>query len=235
MSDDTRLRTQAYAVSTAGQAPRAGIGATLGSHRVLRNTYALLGLTLAFSAGVAGTAMSLNLPHPGMLVTLAGFFGLMFLVNKLAHSGWGVLAVFALTGFMGYTLGPMLNAVMALPNGSAVITNALAATAAAFLGLSAFALTTKRDFSFMGKMLFIGTLVAFVLGLGAIFFEIPALSLAVSGMFVLLMSGMILYETSRIVNGGETNYLMATVSLYVSVYNMFTSLLMLFGVGGSDE
>jgi len=153
--------------------------------------------------------MSLKLPHPGILVTLVGFYGLFFLVNKTANSGKGVLAVFALTGFMGYTLGPTLNAVMSLPGGSAAITNALAATAAAFLGLSAIALTTKRDFSFMGKFLMIGMLTAMVLGLGAIFFEIPALSLAVSGMVVLLASGMILFETSRIVNGGETNYVMA--------------------------
>ncbi len=208
---------------------------TPASQRVLRNTYALLGMTLAFSAGVAGTAMSLNLPSPGMLLTLAGFFGLMFAVNKLSNSAWGVVAVFALTGFMGYTLGPLLSKVLAMPHGAAVITNALGATAAAFLGLSAIALTSKRDFSFMGGFLMVGTLVAFVLGLGAIFFQIPALSLVVSGLFVLLMSGMILFETSRIVNGGETNYLLATVSLYVSVYNLFTSLLMLFGVGGNDE
>jgi modulator of FtsH protease len=233
MTDHTRITSSNTAL--AGSAGRTGIGATIGSHRVLRNTYAMLGLTLAFSAAVAGTAMALRLPSPGMLLTLVGFFGLMFLVNKMAHSAWGVPAVFALTGFMGYTLGPTLNAVMAMPHGSAVITNALGATAAAFLGLSAVALTSKRDFSFMGKFLFIGTLVAFVLGLGAIFFQIPALSLAVSGMFVLLMSGMILFETSRIVNGGETNYLMATVSLYVSIYNLFSSLLMIFGMGGNDE
>ncbi|MGV2528160.1 UNVERIFIED_CONTAM: BAX inhibitor (BI)-1/YccA family protein, partial [Bacillus thuringiensis] len=115
------------------------------------------------------------------------------------------------------------------------ITNALAATAAAFLGLSAIALTTKRDFSFMGKFLMIGMLTAMVLGLGAIFFEIPALSLAVSGMVVLLASGMILFETSRIVNGGETNYVMATVGLFVSIYNLFSSLLMLFGLGGGSD
>ncbi|MBI5925911.1 MAG: Bax inhibitor-1/YccA family protein [Aquabacterium sp.] len=205
------------------------------SRRVLRNTYALLGMTLAFSAAVAGTAMSLNLPAPGMLLTLVGFYGLFFLVHKLSNSGWGVAAVFGLTGFMGYTLGPLLNSVLQMPNGGAVITNALGATAVAFIGLSAVSLTTKKDFSFMGKTLFVGTLIAMVLGLGAVFFEVPALSLAVSAMVVLLMSGMILFETSRIVNGGETNYLMATVSLFVSIYNMFTSLLMLFGIGSRDE
>ena len=164
-----------------------------------------------------------------------GFYGLFFLVNKTANSGKGVLAVFALTGFMGYTLGPTLNAVMSMPGGSATITNALAATAAAFLGLSAIALTTKRDFSFMGKFLMIGMLVAVALGLGAIFFEVPALSLAVSGMVVLLSCGLILFETSRIVNGGETNYVMATVGLFVTIYNLFSSLLMLFGLGGNSD
>lgn len=226
-------RQPARALDLPALADRMAIAAS--SRRVLRNTYALLGMTLAFSAGVAGTAMSLNLPSPGMLLTLVGFFGLMFAVNKLANSAWGVAAVFALTGFMGYTLSPLLSAVLAMPHGAAVITNALGATAAAFLGLSAVALISKRDFSFMGSFLMVGTLVAFVLGLGAIFFQIPALSLVVSGLFVLLMSGMILFETSRIVNGGERNYLLATVSLYVSVYNLFTSLLMLFGVGGRDD
>jgi modulator of FtsH protease len=226
--------TQARAMSL-GTASSQGTALSASSQRVLRNTYALLGLTLAFSAGVAGVSMSLGLPHPGLILTLIGFFGLSFLISKTANSGLGVLAVFALTGFMGYTLGPILTSVLSLPNGSAVITNALGTTAVAFLGLSAIALTTKRDFSFMGKFLFIGVLVAFALGLGAIFFEMPALSLAVSGMFVLLMSGMILYETSRIVNGGETNYILATTSLFVSIYNMFVSLLAIFGLGGNNE
>jgi modulator of FtsH protease len=205
------------------------------SRRVLRNTYALLGLTLAFSAAVAGTAMALNLPHPGMLFSLIGMFGLLFLVHKTANSGMGLLSVFAFTGFMGYSLGPLLNAVLALPHGGAVVTNALGATAVAFIGLSAVALTTKRDFSLMGKSLMIGMLVAMALGLGAFFFEIPALSLAVSGMVVLLMCGMILFETSRIVNGGETNYILATVGLYMTIYNLFSNLLVLFGVMGSDD
>jgi modulator of FtsH protease len=229
MSNDIRSEVRAFQMGNVTTVTPAS------AQRVLRNTYALLGLTLAFSALVAGLAMSLKLPHPGILVTLVGFYGLFFLVNKTANSGKGVLAVFALTGFMGYTLGPALNAVMSLPGGSAAITNALAATAAAFLGLSAIALTTKRDFSFMGKFLMIGMLTAMVLGLGAIFFEIPALSLAVSGMVVLLASGMILFETSRIVNGGETNYVMATVGLFVSIYNLFSSLLMLFGLGGGSD
>ncbi|HNJ74180.1 MAG TPA: Bax inhibitor-1/YccA family protein [Pseudomonadales bacterium] len=232
MSKDPNHQTRALLL---GSAERESTALSVDSRRVLRNTYALLGLTLAFSAAVAGLSMRLGLPHPGLLLTLIGFFGLSFLINRTADSGWGVLSVFALTGFMGYTLGPLLSSVLSLPNGSAVVTNALGTTAVAFLGLSAIALTAKRDFSFMGKFLFIGVLVAFVLGLGALFFEMPALSLAVSGMFVLLMSGMILHETSRIVNGGETNYVLATTSLFVSLYNLFVSLLALFGLGGSDD
>lgn len=230
----SRNTSQARAVAWPSQGNATTVS-TVGSQRVLRNTYALLGMTLAFSAAIAGLAMTLHLPAPGLLLTLVGFYGLMFLVHKTADSGWGVASVFALTGFMGYTLGPLLSAVLAMQHGGAVITNALGATAAAFLGLSAIALTSKRDFSFMGKFLMVGMLVAVVLSLGAIFLQIPALSLAISGMVVLLMSGMILFETSRIIHGGETNYLMATVSLYVSIYNLFTSLLMLFGVAGRDE
>lgn len=230
----SRNTFQARAVAWPSQGNATTVG-TVGSQRVLRNTYALLGMTLAFSAAIAGLAMTMHLPAPGLLLTLVGFYGLMFLVHKTADSVWGVASVFALTGFMGYTLGPLLTAVLAMPHGGAVITNALGATAAAFLGLSAIALTSKRDFSFMGKFLMVGMLVAVVLSLGAIFLQIPALSLAISGMVVLLMSGMILFETSRIIHGGETNYLMATVSLYVSIYNLFTSLLMLFGVTGRDE
>lgn len=212
-----------------------GMSISDSSRKVLRNTYALLGLTLAFSALVAGTAMTLKLPAPGLIVTLAGFFGLMFWVNKTAHKAQGLLAVFAFTGFLGYTLGPTLSVVLAMPHGSAIVTQALGTTALAFLGLSAVALTTKRDFSFMGSFLMIGSLVAFALSLGAIFFSIPALSLAVCALVVMLMSGMILFETGRIVNGGETNYILATVSLYLSLYNLFSALLALFGMGGNDD
>ena len=143
--------------------------------------------------------------------------------------------MFALTGFMGYTLGPILNAYLALPNGGQVVMMAMGATGAIFLGLSGYALTTRKDFSFMGGFLMVGILVAFLAGLGAVFLEIPGLSLAVSAMFVLLMAGLILYETSNIIHGGETNYIMATVTLYVAIYNLFTSLLHLFGLAGSEE
>ncbi len=206
----------------------------LGTHRVLRNTYTLLALTLAFSALAAGTSMALGLPHPGMLLTLVGYFGLLFLTTKFRNSGAGILCVFALTGFMGYTLGPILTRYMALPNGGEIVMMAMGGTAAIFLALSAYVLATRKDFSFMGGFLVVGVLVAFLAGLGAVFFQVPGLALAVSAMFVLLMSGMILFETSNIIHGGETNYVMATVSLYVTLFNLFTSLLQLLGVMNDD-
>jgi modulator of FtsH protease len=204
-------------------------------NKVLRNTYALLAMTLLFSAFTAGISMVFNLPHPGILITLVGYFGLLFLTQYLRNSAWGILSIFALTGFMGLTLGPIINAYLSLANGSQIVMNALGGTAITFLGLSGYALTTKKNFSFLGNFLFIGILVAFLAGLGAIFFEMPALSLAVSAMFVLLMSGLILYQTSEIIHGGETNYIMATVTLYVTIYNLFTSLLHLFGAFGGDD
>lgn len=210
-------------------AAHSGWGSSIASHKVLRNTYALLSLTLLFSAGSAALGVALRLPAPGMLVTLAGYFGLLFLVNKVQNSGWAIPAVFALTGFMGYTLGPVLSMHLALPGGAQSIALALGATGATFLALSGWVLVTKRDFSFMGGFLFAGMVVALLAGLGAMFFKLPALGLAVSAMVALLSAGLILFETSRIVNGGETNYVMATVSLFVSLFNLFTSLLSLFG------
>lgn len=206
----------------------------LSTNKVIRNTYTLLSLTLLFSAVTAGLSAALKLPHPGIIITLVGYFGLLFLTMKLRNSVGGLFSVFALTGFMGYTLGPIISAYLSLPNGHAIVMQAMGGTAAIFLGLSGYALTTRKDFSFMGGFLMVGILVAFLAGLGAIFFEIPALSLAVSAMFVLLMSGLILYETSNIIHGGETNYIMATVSLFVSIFNLFTSLLHLLGFANND-
>jgi modulator of FtsH protease len=205
------------------------------TNRVLRNTYALLALTLLFSSVTAGISMALNLPHPGLLPTLAGYFGLLFLTTRFRNSGLGLAMVFALTGFMGYTLGPLLNAYMSLSNGSQLVMTALGGTGVTFLALSGYTLVSRKDFSFMGGFLMVGILVAFLAGLGAVFFEIPGLALAVSAMFVLLMAGLILYETSNIIHGGETNYIMATVTLYVSIYNLFTSLLHLLGVADGQE
>jgi len=187
-----------------------------------------------FSAVTAGASMALGLPHPGMLITLVGYFGLLFLTTKLRNSAGGILAVFALTGFMGYTLGPILSAYMALPNGHQIVAMAMGGTAVTFFGLSAVALVTKKDFSFMSGFLMVGIIVAFLAGLAAIFFQMPVMSLAVSAAFVLLMAGMILFETSQIIHGGETNYIMATVSLYVAIYNLFVSLLHLLGFASSE-
>jgi modulator of FtsH protease len=192
-------------------------------------------MTLSFSALTAGVALMFKLPHPGILITLIGYFGLLFAVTKFRDSGVGVALVFALTGFMGYTLGPIIGHYLSLPNGSQIVMSAMGGTAAVFLSLSAIALTSKRDFTFLGNFLAVGMIVLFLAGLGAIFFQMPALSLAVSAGFVLLMSGMILFETQNIIRGGETNYVMATVSLYVTIYNLFTSLLQLLGVLGSDD
>ena len=208
---------------------------TLETNKVLRNTYALLSMTLMFSALTAGGSMALNLPHPGLLLTLGGYFGLLFLTSKYRDSGLGIAFVFALTGFMGYTLGPILNSYMALANGGQIVMSAMGGTGAIFLGLSGYALTSRKDFSFMGGFLMTGILVAFMAGLGALIFEMPGLSLAVSSMFILLMAGLILYETSNIIHGGETNYIMATVTLYVSIFNLFTSLLHLLGFMSGDD
>ena len=208
---------------------------SIASNRVLRNTYALLALTLLFSSVTASITMALNLPHPGLLLTLAGYFGLLFLTSRFRNSGLGLAIVFALTGFMGYTLGPLLNAYMSLSNGSQLVMTALGGTGVTFLALSGYTLVSRKDFSFMGGFLMAGILVAFLAGLGAVFLEFPGLSLAVSAMFVLLMAGLILYETSNIIHGGETNYIMATVTLYVSIYNLFTSLLHILGVAGGQE
>ena len=196
----------------------------LETNKVLRNTYLLLSMTLLFSAAMAAVSMALNLPHPGLIITLVGYFGLLFLTTKFSNSALGIVFVFALTGFMGMTLGPILNMyVQAFSNGHQLILTALGGTGVIFLGLSAYALTTRKDFSFMAGFLMVGVLVAFFAGLAAIVFSVPALTLAVSAMFILLMSGMILFQTSEIIHGGETNYIMATVSLYVSLYNLFTS------------
>ncbi len=209
---------------------------TLATNKVLRNTYMLLSMTLLFSAVVAGTSMVLGLPHPGLIITMVGYFGLLFLTNKFSNSSIGILCVFALTGFMGYTLGPILSAyTTAFSNGTELIMTALGGTGIIFFALSGYVLTTRKNFSFIGGFMMVGILVAFLAGIAAMIFSIPALSLAVSAMFILLMSGMILYQTSEIIHGGETNYILATVSLYVSLFNLFTSLLHILGIMGSDD
>jgi len=210
--------------------------AVLATNSLIRNTYTLLSMTLLFSATMAGVAMATDAPMMNVWLVLGGYFGLLFLTNALRNSAWGLLSVFALTGFMGYTLGPILNIYIAhYSNGSQLVAYALGSTGVIFLGLSGYALTTRKDFSFMGGFLMVGILVAFIAGIANIWLEIPALSLAVSSMFVLLMAALILYQTSAMVHGGETNYILATITLYVSIYNLFTSLLQLFGVFGGDD
>jgi len=204
-------------------------GSVISTNKVLRNTYALLALTLMFSALTAGISIVMNLPHPGLILTLVGYFGLLFLTTKFRNSALGLVFVFALTGFMGLTLGPIVNAYLNTAGGSQIVMTALGGTGVIFLGLSGYALTTRKDFSFMAGFLVVGILVAFLAGIGAAVFHLPALSLGVSAMFILLMSGVILYETSQIIHGGETNYIMATVSLYVAIYNLFLSLLQILG------
>ena len=211
------------------------LGHTIDVARVLRNTYALLAMTLLFSAAVASAAVAYQWRAPGIMLTLVGYFGLLFAIHKFQNSAWALPAVFALTGFMGYTLGPLLTHSLALPGGAQTVSMALAATGATFIGLSAYVLLTRRDFSFMGGFLLCGMVIALLAGIAAAVFDIAALGLAVSAVVALLSAGLILFETSRIVNGGENNYVLATVGLYVSMFNLFTSLLSLFGIGGSNE
>ncbi len=205
-------------------------------NKVLRQTYVLLSMTLLFSAVMAGVAMTLNWPYPGPWITLLVYFGLLFLTTRLRNSAWGIVSVFALTGFMGATLGPIINAYTYMyANGTDLVMMAMGGTAVIFLAMSGLALTSKRDFSFMGKFLFIGILVAFLAGLGAIIFQFQPLALAVSSMFTMLMAGLILFYTQQIVRGGETNYIMATVTLFVSIYNLFSSLLHLLGFALGED
>lgn len=205
-------------------------------NRVLRNTYMLLSMTLIFCAAVAAMSIAFSWPHPGLILTLVGYFGLLLLTQAFRNSALGLVFVFALTGFMGLTLGPIISYYLtALPNGDQVVMTAFGGTGLIFLGLSAYALTTRKNFSFLGGMLFTGILVVFLMSLAGIFFSLPGVSLVVSGLCVILMSGLILYQTSAIVHGGETNYIMATVTLFVSIYNLFLSLLHLLAVFGGRE
>ncbi|MCB5227397.1 Bax inhibitor-1/YccA family protein [Alishewanella sp. 16-MA] len=204
-------------------------------NKVLRNTYFLLGLTLAFSAVTAVTAMAMNISPMASLVCMIAGFIMLFVVNKKADSASGIFWVFGFAGAMGASLGPMLSMYAGLANGPALIMQALAGTALIFFSLSAYVLTTRKDFSFMGGFLMIGLIVVLVAALANIFLAIPALSLTISAVVILIMSGLILFDTSRIINGGETNYIRATVSLYLNVFNIFVHLLSLLGIMGGDD
>ena len=200
----------------------------LATNKVLRNTYTLLSLTLIFSGATAGFAMLTNAPPLGIIITLIGIYGLMFLTQHLRNSVWGLVSVFAFTGFMGYTLGPILNMYIAnFSNGGQLVMTSLGATGLIFLALSGYVLTTRKDFSYLGGFIFVAVMVAFLAMIASIFLPIPGLQLIIAGAFVLISSGMILFQTSMIINGGERNYIMATISLYVAIYNLFLSLLRL--------
>ncbi|MBP7824899.1 Bax inhibitor-1/YccA family protein [Pseudomonas fluvialis] len=203
--------------------------------RVLRNTYALLAMTLAFSGLVAFIAQQMQVAYPSIFVVLIGFYGLFFLTVKLRDSAWGLLSTFALTGFMGYTLGPILNRYLGMANGGEVISAAFAMTALVFCGLSAYVLTTRKDMSFLSGFITAGFFVLLGAVVASFFFQISGLQLAISAGFVLFSSVCILYQTSAIIHGGERNYIMATISLYVSIYNLFVSLLQLVGLAGGDD
>ena len=207
----------------------------LETSKVLRNTYALLAMTLGFSGLVAFAAQQAHVPHPGLLLTLVGFYGLYFLTMKLRNSAWGLLSTFALTGFMGYTLGPILNRYMGLANGAELIVSAFTMTAVVFGGLSAYVLVTRKDMSFLSGFLTVGFFVLLGGSIAAMLFHLSALQLALSAGFVLFSSAAILWQTSEIVQGGERNYIMATISLYVSIYNLFLSLLQLLGIMGRND
>ncbi|WP_320837425.1 Bax inhibitor-1/YccA family protein [Zhongshania sp.] len=207
----------------------------LETNKVLRNTYMLLGMTLVTSALCAGLAMAMNIGHiTGLILMVLGFV-MLFVVNKTADSSKGIVAIFVFTGLLGAALGPMLKMYLALPNGGELVMQALGGTALVFFGLSAYVLTTRKDFSFLGGFLMIGLLVMVVASIANLFFQVPAASLAISAAAVFIMSGLILFDTSRIIHGGETNYIRATVALYLDIYNLFVHLLHLLGIFGSDD
>ena len=206
----------------------------LQTNKVLRNTYMLLAMTLAFSAVCAGIAMAVGISPMMSLVMSIGAFITLFVVQKKADSASGIYWVFAFTGLMGASLGYTLNFYLGVA-GPGLIMEALGATALVFFALSGYALTTKKDFSFMGGFLVVGLVVVLVAAIANIFFAVPAVSLAISAAIVFIMSGFILFDTSRIIHGGETNYIRATVSLYLNIYNLFTSILHLLGAFGGDD
>lgn len=206
------------------------------TNKVLRNTYMLLSLTLLFSGLTAGLSMFLNMPPMTYLISvIGGMLIAMFVLPRFARSAAGIGIVFLITGLLGFGLGPMLTMYASLPNGGNIITLSLAGTGTIFMGLSAYALATRKDFSFLGGFLMVGFLLVLLAALANIFLQIPAMSLAISTVVILVMSGFILYDTSRIIHGGETNYVLATIGLYMTIFNIFISLLQILGIMGSDD
>ena len=223
------MREQDYAVHHGQQVEQQEIS------KVLRNTYSLLALTLAFSGIMAFVAQQMRVGYPNIFVVLIGFYGLFFLTNKLRDSVWGLVSTFALTGFMGFLLGPILNRYLGMAGGAEVVSSAFAMTALVFGGLSAYVLITRKDMSFLGGFITAGFFVLLGAVVASFFFQISGLQLAISAGFVLFSSVCILFQTSAIIHGGERNYIMATISLYVSIYNLFVSLLQIFGIMGGDD
>jgi len=205
------------------------------ANKVLKNTYMLLSATLVFSALMAGLSIVLAVPSWTYLVSVVVAMVLgIFVLPRTANAGTGIGMIFLITGLLGFGLGAILSMYLALPKGPQIIGTAFAGTGLIFLGLSGYALTSKRDFSFMGGFLFAGVMVVFIVAIANLFLGMPALSLAISGAIILLMSGFILFDTSRIINGGETNYIMATYGLYLSIFNIFISLLQILGIMGDE-
>ena len=223
------MREQDYAVNHGLQVEQQEVS------RVLRNTYGLLAITLVFSGIMAYVAQQMRVGYPNVFVVLIGFYGLFFLTNKLRDSVWGLVSTFALTGFMGFILGPILNRYLGMQGGAEVVSSAFAMTALVFGGLSAYVLITRKDMSFLGGFITAGFFVLLGAVLASMFFQISGLQLAISAGFVLFSSVCILFQTSAIIHGGQRNYIMATISLYVSIYNLFVSLLQLFGLMGRDD
>jgi modulator of FtsH protease len=223
-------------MATPSYVPARTTEAVLATNKLIRNTYTLLSMTLLFSALMAGVSTYLVMPPATYLIATFGALGLVwFVLPRMANSANGIWIVFAITGLLGFGIGPLLNMYLALPNGPQIVGTALGGTGAIFLGLSGYALMTRKDFSFLGGFLLTGFIVVLLAALANIFLAIPALSLTISAAVILIMSGFILYDTGRMVNGGETNYLLATVSLYISMFNIFIHLLHLLGFASGDD
>ncbi len=223
-------------MATPNYVPARTTESVLATNKVIRNTYTLLSMTLLFSAVMAGVSTYLVMPPMTYLLAAGGALVLVwFVLPKMANSANGIWVVFAITGLLGFGIGPLLNHYLSLPNGPQIVGTALGGTGAIFLGLSGYALTTRKDFSFLGGFLLTGFIVVLLAALANIFLAIPALSLAISAVVILIMSGFILYDTSRMIHDGQTNYLMATVSLYLSIFNIFIHLLHLLGFAGGDD
>jgi len=207
----------------------------LSTNKVLRQTYTLLSMTLLFSAAMAMVSMALAVPHTFSMIATFGAIGILwFVLPRFENSSAGIGIVFLATGLLGFGVGPMINHYLASANGATIVATAMGGTGAIFLALSAYVLTTKKDFSFLGGFLMVGFIVVVGAMILSFFVQMPALSLAVSGGIILIMSGFILFDTSRIINGGETNYIRATVGLFLNIFNIFTSLLHILGIMGDD-